>query len=64
MCVCVRAQVKYDGVCQKSTSARLTGCVKILLSQISAGFTAKSSDRTTFYSCLDVHLDEENNNTL
>lgn len=59
VCVCARAGEVWWCV-PKSTSARLTGCVKILLSQISDGFIAKSSDRTTFYSRLYVHLDEEN----
>lgn len=51
VCVIVCVRVKYDVVCQKSTSARLMGCVKILLSQISDGFTAKSSDRTFIQVC-------------
>lgn len=51
VCVFVYVRVKYDVVCQKSTSARLMGCVKILLSQISDDFIAKSSDRTFIQVC-------------
>lgn len=51
VCVIVCVRVKYDVVCQKSTSARLMACVKILFSQISDGFIAKSSDRTFIQVC-------------
>lgn len=54
----------YDGVCQKFTSSRLTGCVKMLLSQISDGFIAKSSKRSTIHPDSQNYLDKENKNTL
>lgn len=64
--VCVCVCVMYDSVCQKFTSARLTGCVKMLLSQISDGFIAKSSDTTTIYPGSQIYSDKKkkNNNTL
>lgn len=56
---CVFVCVMYDGVCQKFTSARLTGCVKMLLSQISDGFIAKSSDTTTIYPGSQIYSDKK-----
>lgn len=64
VCGCVCVCVMYDGMCQKFTSARLTGCVKMLLSQISDGFIAKSSDTTTIYPGSHIYSDKENNNTF
>lgn len=57
--VCVCVCVMYDSVCQKFTSARLTGCVKMLLSQISDGFIAKSSDTTTIYPGSQIYSDKK-----